>query len=143
MEHSPKPGANVKDSVISGDVHTGNVIHNHYHVTQQPPQSNYNVQPSVPHQSQYNQVSSSPQVQFYGQQHSVHQFHGGNNKNVLLAYVLWFFLGLLGGHRFYLNQVGMGIFYVLTFGGFGLFWLLDLFLLPDLVNRANRRYIRN
>jgi TM2 domain-containing membrane protein YozV len=39
--------------------------------------------------------------------------------------LLAFFTGFLGGHRFYLGQIGFGIIYLLTFGGFGLVALLD------------------
>ncbi|MBT7263118.1 MAG: TM2 domain-containing protein, partial [Euryarchaeota archaeon] len=54
-----------------------------------------------------------------------------------------FFLGFLGVHRFYLNNIGLGIVYLFTFGGCGLFWLIDLFLIPDLVRRSNTIYVRN
>ena len=32
-----EPATSLKDSVVSGDVHTGNIIHNHYHITQSTP----------------------------------------------------------------------------------------------------------
>lgn len=34
-------------------------------------------------------------------------------KNVGLAYVLWFFLGTLGGHKFYLGKGKQGVLYLL------------------------------
>lgn len=36
MEPNPERPTNVQDSVVSGDVHTGNVIHNHYHLPPTP-----------------------------------------------------------------------------------------------------------
>ncbi|WP_342344769.1 TM2 domain-containing protein [Thermobacillus xylanilyticus] len=30
-------------------------------------------------------------------------------KNMILAYVLWYFLGILGGHRFYMKKTGSAI----------------------------------
>ena len=32
-----EPATSLHDSVVSGDVHTGNIIHNHYHITQTTP----------------------------------------------------------------------------------------------------------
>jgi hypothetical protein len=39
--------------------------------------------------------------------------------------LLWFFLGGLGMHRFYMGDIGIGILQLLTFGGLGLWWLID------------------
>lgn len=163
MEPTPGSGPNVKDSVVSGDLHTGNVIHNHYHISQpspavpqpppvpqRPPVPPRAANPSQPHrqpQLQYNQqqpqaVSPNQFTNFY-QQHGTRYLQNPSQKDVLVTYLLWFFLGPLGGHRFYLNQIGMGVFYFLTFGGCGLLWLIDIALIPDLVNRANRIHVRN
>lgn len=35
-------------------------------------------------------------------------------KEVWGAYLLWFFAGFLGFHKFYLNKIGMGISYIFT-----------------------------
>ncbi|MDO5749584.1 MAG: TM2 domain-containing protein [Rothia sp. (in: high G+C Gram-positive bacteria)] len=43
-----------------------------------------------------------------------------NRKSVVLTYVLWFFLGSLGIHKFYLAQPIQGIFYLLLTGLTGL-----------------------
>lgn len=66
-----------------------------------------------------------------------------NTKNVVVAYVLWFFLGGFGVHRFYLNspmmalaQIGLNVAGALLFlVGIGfLFWgILLLWLLFDLI----------
>ncbi|KJE95952.1 hypothetical protein CAOG_06335 [Capsaspora owczarzaki ATCC 30864] len=52
------------------------------------------------------------------------------------AYMLWFPMGFLGLHHFYLRRHCWGLVYLLTFGGFGCFWLVDLFRLPSLVRAA-------
>lgn len=66
-----------------------------------------------------------------------------NGKSTALAYVLWFFLGSLGVHRFYLNspvfglmQLGMSIVgWMLSFIGIGFLLLVPLWiwLLFDLI----------
>lgn len=41
-----------------------------------------------------------------------------NKKSAGLAFALWFFLGFLGAHRFYMGKIGSGIgMIVLTFFG--------------------------
>lgn len=53
------------------------------------------------------------------------------------AYVLWFPLGILGAHHFYLRNYGFGVLYLFTFGLLGFGWLIDLFRMPHLVKMAN------
>lgn len=65
------------------------------------------------------------------------------SQSVVLAYVFWFFLGLLSAHRFYLGrpisamtQIFLNILIV------GLLWtLVDLFLIPGMI-RANQEELR-
>ena len=59
----------------------------------------------------------------------------GQSRGV--AYLLWFFLGFLGIHHFYLGKVGRGVGYFLTFGWFMIGLLIDLFTLPSQVHRVN------
>ncbi len=63
-------------------------------------------------------------------------------KSKLSAYLLWFFLGSMGAHKFYLNKTGMGILYFLTFGIFGIGLLIDLFTLGGQVDTYNALYGR-
>jgi len=49
----------------------------------------------------------------------------GGGKSQLLAGVLCFFLGGLGIHRFYLGYTWQGIVQLLTFGGLGIWILID------------------
>ena len=51
-------------------------------------------------------------------------------------------LGLLGAHHFYLRRPLFGIIYLFTFGLFGAGFVVDLFRLPILVDRANEDLIK-
>ncbi|EGC37374.1 hypothetical protein DICPUDRAFT_150040 [Dictyostelium purpureum] len=60
-----------------------------------------------------------------------------SHKSLTVAYILWFFFGLLGFHRLYLNKIGTFFLYFFTAGVFGIGWLYDLFALPSLVRHHN------
>lgn len=57
-----------------------------------------------------------------------------DDKSFIVAALLWFFLGLLGIHRFYLGHIGIGVLYLLTGGLCGIGWIIDgiLFLVGGL-----------
>lgn len=48
------------------------------------------------------------------------------DKRILPAFLLCFFLGVFGAHRFYVGKVGTGIAQLFTFGGLGIWALVDL-----------------
>ncbi|MEE2829812.1 MAG: NINE protein [Myxococcota bacterium] len=48
-------------------------------------------------------------------------------SRLIVAYLLWFFLGLLGVHRFYLGRWVSGLIWFLTGGLCGIGWLFDAF----------------
>lgn len=50
-------------------------------------------------------------------------------KSKTTAIILSVLLGTLGVDRFYLGYVGLGIVKLLTFGGFGIWWLIDLIMI--------------
>jgi len=66
--------------------------------------------------------------------------HSNEHKSIAVAYVLWFFLGILGVHRFYLGRITSGVVYLLTAGVFGIGWLVDICLIPAMVEEANARH---
>lgn len=78
-------------------------------------------------------------------------------KSLIVAYVLWFFLGYVGAHRFYLGKPVSALvllalsasILLLTFVSFGflsflwfivgLWWLIDALLIPGIAAGRNSR----
>jgi TM2 domain-containing membrane protein YozV len=66
-----------------------------------------------------------------------------NSRSVLVAYLLWFFLGLFGAHNFYLKRTGIAVVQlILTITVVGsavtLIWIIvDAFLIPGWVRNQN------
>lgn len=58
-------------------------------------------------------------------------------KSKGIAYLLWFFLGVFGIHKFYLDKIAIGIIYFLTGGLFLIGWIYDLFTLGNQVDIYN------
>ena len=84
--------------------------------------------------------------------------YDANRKSVLVAYLLWFFLGWFGVHRFYLERIASGlVLAVLTLLSMalsfvligyvlmvvpGIWFLLDALLIPGMVRGYNLRLIQ-
>ncbi|WP_169580823.1 MULTISPECIES: TM2 domain-containing protein [Microbacterium] len=49
-------------------------------------------------------------------------------RSFIATWMFSWLLGFLGVDRFYLGKVGTGILKLLTFGGLGVWWLIDLIL---------------
>lgn len=61
------------------------------------------------------------------------------SHNLGIAYLAWFF-GFTGAHRFYCGKNVSGVIWFFTLGLCGVGWLIDLFLVPAMVNEANKRF---
>jgi PBP1b-binding outer membrane lipoprotein LpoB len=106
-------------------------------------------EPAAP-QSQASYPGQPAQPPYPGQVHSQHPYpqmpqqpptpgadHGysqwgqaqQSNKSFLVTWLLSLLLGVLGVDRFYLGKVGTGILKLITFGGLGIWALIDLILL--------------
>lgn len=79
-------------------------------------------------------------------------------KSILIAYILWFFLGFIGGHRFYLGKkisaivmlmlfligsllsmVGVGLIF---FAILGLWWIIDSILIFIAAQKTNDEFAK-
>eukprot|EP01113_Clastostelium_recurvatum_P039831 TRINITY_DN612_c0_g1_i1.p2 TRINITY_DN612_c0_g1~~TRINITY_DN612_c0_g1_i1.p2 ORF type:complete len:129 (-),score=18.49 TRINITY_DN612_c0_g1_i1:156-542(-) len=63
-----------------------------------------------------------------------------SHREIGVAYLLWFFLGVFGAHRFYLGRTGTGFLWLFTLGLFGIGWLVDAFLIPGMVHHYNHHH---
>jgi len=76
-------------------------------------------------------------------------------KSLIVAYLLWWFLGAFGAHRFYLGRTGSALAMLLIFvlsipltlifigflgiAAIGIWWLIDACLMPGIVREHNMR----
>lgn len=60
-----------------------------------------------------------------------------NYKNPATLLLISFLLGWLGVDRFMLGHIVAGILKLLTFGGFGLWWFIDLLLIMQAIKEQN------
>lgn len=79
-----------------------------------------------------------------------HMMYDANKKSVGASYLLWFFLGWLGAHRFYLGATGTAVVQLLLglLGwipiGIGwivlaIWWLVDAALIPGMARNENMK----
>jgi len=49
-----------------------------------------------------------------------------SDKSRLVTLLLLIFLGGFGAHRFYAGKMGTALLFIVTFGGLGIWWLIDI-----------------
>lgn len=52
-----------------------------------------------------------------------------SDKKILPAFLLCFFLGFFGAHRFYAGKIGTAILQIFTLGGLGIWVLIDFIMI--------------
>ena len=62
-------------------------------------------------------------------------------KSGFVAFVLGLLLGFFGVDRFYKGDFWLGVLKFCTAGGFGLWWLIDLFIVPAAVSRGEYSHL--
>jgi TM2 domain-containing membrane protein YozV len=71
-----------------------------------------------------------------------------NKKSLVVAYLLWFFLGVFGAHNFYLRRTGVAVaqlILTITIVGLaivGIWVIVDAFLIPGWVSDRNNMLVR-
>lgn len=66
----------------------------------------------------------------------IEQRVANRKKSAAAAYLLWFFVGWISAHRFYLGKPATAILQILSYLiliGF-IWWLLDILLIPRIIN---------
>ncbi|WP_321480184.1 TM2 domain-containing protein [uncultured Bacteroides sp.] len=58
-------------------------------------------------------------------------------KNPTVSLIISIFLGCYGIDRFYLGHIGLGIGKLITCGGFGIWAIIDWFMIMDATKEAN------
>lgn len=78
--------------------------------------------------------------------------------SAVISYILWFFLGFLGAHRFYLRRVGSGLLQMALHGVgwltapiiigwlflalWAIWWVIDALLIPGWIREGNTAIAR-
>jgi len=57
--------------------------------------------------------------------------HRESDRDYKTALILSILFGAFGADRFYLGYTGYGYWKLVTFGGFGVWWLTDIFLIAS------------
>ncbi|MGH7196757.1 MAG: TM2 domain-containing protein [Candidatus Saccharimonadales bacterium] len=66
-------------------------------------------------------------------------------RNYFIALVLSIFVGEFGIDRFYMGKIGTGILKLLTFGGLGIWWIIDIVLIAtgEMRDKNGKRLTRD
>ncbi len=64
-------------------------------------------------------------------------------KSKTPAWLLWLFTGGIGGHRYYMGDIGYAVLMTLTLGGLGLWTLIDAFLINGAIDKKNEEIERD
>lgn len=62
-------------------------------------------------------------------------------KDPTISLILSICLGAYGVDRFYVGDAGLGIGKLLTCGGIGIWWLIDIFMIMDATRNKNLQYL--
>ena len=63
------------------------------------------------------------------------------DKSWIAALLISILIGTLGIDRFFMGYIGLGILKLITFGGFGVWWLIDVILIASKHNFAKVNWV--
>ena len=66
---------------------------------------------------------------------------GNIELNWIVTLVMSIFFGVLGVDRFMMGHIGLGLLKLFTFGGFGVWWLVDVILIATRYQYKNVTWI--
>lgn len=58
-------------------------------------------------------------------------------RHLFVAYFLWLIFGVFGLHHLYLRRLRHFFLWSVSFGGFGVGWLREIYKIPEYVDAAN------
>ena len=71
--------------------------------------------------------------------HVAQMEYDNQKKTPGIAYALWFFLGVVGAHRFYAGDTGYALGLLFTLGGLGVWALVDVFFIGKRIRTLNEQ----
>lgn len=69
--------------------------------------------------------------------HVAQMEYDNQKKSPGVAYAFWFFLGVVGAHRFYAGDTGYALGLLFTLGGFGVWALIDVAFIGKRIREIN------
>ena len=81
------------------------------------------------YESKKNELLGAPSNSSIPSPTNINQPTQNEPKEWLVTLLLCFFVGVLGIHRFYTGHIGIGVAQLLTFGGCGIWALIDFILI--------------
>ncbi|MDD4839319.1 MAG: TM2 domain-containing protein [Clostridia bacterium] len=90
-------------------------------ILQNEERSKFNTQPQPPQQIIINNYQQTPPQQPV----QPNYYNGKKPKNKWVGFLLCFFFGIFGVHRFYEGRIFSGILFLFTCGFMGIGWLID------------------
>jgi hypothetical protein len=61
--------------------------------------------------------------------HMANEISGASSQSKMVLALVCFFVGFLGIHRFMVGKIGTGVLMIVTFGGLGLWVLIDFIMI--------------
>src|SRR5699024_12400672 len=84
-----------------------------------------------------NRIRMTKQTSNQNNLHVAQMEYVNQRKSPGVAYAFWFFLGVVGGHRFYAGDTGYALCLLFTLGGLGVWALIDVAFIGRRIREIN------